>query len=154
AARAALDAGARALLILDLDAHCGGGTHSLLADDPRIRQLDVAVSAFDLYQAAGRNTLDLLDAAERYLPTLEARLRALDKEGQAFDLCLYNAGMDPHEGCGIGGLAAITADLLARREQAVFAWLEARRIPVAVVLAGGYIGPRLGQAQLVELHRL
>jgi acetoin utilization deacetylase AcuC-like enzyme len=154
AARAALDAGARSLLILDLDAHCGGGTHSLVADDPRIRQLDLAVSAFDLYQPAGHNTLDLLGAPDRYLPTLEARLRALDAGDQTFDLCLYNAGMDPHKGCEIGGLAGMTRELLARREQVVFAWLRARRVPVAFVLAGGYVGPRLARPELVDLHRL
>jgi acetoin utilization deacetylase AcuC-like enzyme len=34
AARAAMAAGARSVLILDLDAHCGGGTHSLISDEP------------------------------------------------------------------------------------------------------------------------
>ncbi|MBN1632303.1 MAG: hypothetical protein JW990_21305, partial [Thermoleophilia bacterium] len=42
AARAALAAGAESVLILDLDAHCGGGTASLIAEDPRIWQVDVA----------------------------------------------------------------------------------------------------------------
>jgi acetoin utilization deacetylase AcuC-like enzyme len=36
AAREALTAGARSVLILDLDAHCGGGTRSMIQDDPRI----------------------------------------------------------------------------------------------------------------------
>jgi acetoin utilization deacetylase AcuC-like enzyme len=154
AACAALDAGARAVLILDLDAHCGGGTYSMVADDPRILQLDLAVSAFDLYQPAGHNTLDLLDTPARYLPTLEARLHALDAAGHVFDLCLYNAGMDPYEACEIGGLAGITHDLLPQREHTVFDWLRARRLPVAFVLAGGYVGPHLSRDQLVNLHRL
>ena len=29
-----------------------------------------------------------------------------------------------------------------------------QRLPVAFVLAGGYVGPRLDQARLVALHRL
>jgi len=41
AAREALTAGARSVLILDLDAHCGGGTRSMIQDDPRIWQVDV-----------------------------------------------------------------------------------------------------------------
>src|SRR5260370_35742530 len=37
AAREALAAGAASVLILDLDAHCGGGTASLIAEYPSIR---------------------------------------------------------------------------------------------------------------------
>src|SRR6185369_4139490 len=47
AARAALDAGAGSVLILDLDAHCGGGTTSLIEREPRIWQSDVSVSGLD-----------------------------------------------------------------------------------------------------------
>jgi hypothetical protein len=60
-----------------------------------------------------------------------------------FDLCLYNAGMDPYEKCPMGGMPGITRDVLARRERLVFAWCQRRRLPVAFVLAGGYVGPRL-----------
>jgi hypothetical protein len=62
--------------------------------------------------------------------------------------------MDPHEGSAVGGLAGITEEILAERERLVFAWLRARAIPVAFVLAGGYVGPRLSQEKLVALHRL
>jgi acetoin utilization deacetylase AcuC-like enzyme len=47
AAKAAIDAGARSVLIVDLDAHCGGRTYSLIADDERLMQLDVSVSSFE-----------------------------------------------------------------------------------------------------------
>lgn len=143
---------ARRILILDLDAHCGGGTHSLLGRHPGVRQLDVAVDAFDRYQPQGENTLDLVDAAGRYLPLIERRLGELREE--RFDLCLYNAGMDPHQHCPVGGLAGIDDDILAQRENLVFSWCRQRKLPVAFVLAGGYIGPRLDQAALVKLHRL
>ncbi|MSP63349.1 MAG: hypothetical protein EXR72_24000 [Myxococcales bacterium] len=152
AVRAALEAGAKSVLVLDLDAHCGGGTHSLLGDEPRVRHIDVAVSSFDDYEPSGRNTLDLVDRADRYLSTVEARLAAL--AGERFDLCIYNAGMDPFEGCDIGGLAGITEDLLGRREERVFAWSRGTGSPVAFVLAGGYVGERLDRNALVGLHRL
>ena len=42
AAHEALDGGAGSVLILDLDAHCGGGTASLIADEPRIWHVDVS----------------------------------------------------------------------------------------------------------------
>jgi acetoin utilization deacetylase AcuC-like enzyme len=152
AAHAAFDAGARRVLVLDLDAHCGGGTDELLGRHASVRILDIAVNSFDRYEPAPGNTLDLVERAADYLPTLQSRLAELGKE--AFDLCLYNAGMDPHQDCPVGGLPGIDATLLARRERMVFDWCRERGLPVAFVLAGGYVGPNLDQAGLVALHRL
>jgi acetoin utilization deacetylase AcuC-like enzyme len=152
AALRALDEGAKRVLIIDLDAHCGGGTHSLIYTRQQIHQLDVAVDNFDFYQPDGRNTLDLIGDAELYLPTIERRLDELANE--SFDLCLYNAGMDPFEYSLVGGLAGINEQMLARRERMVFDWCREKQLPVAFVLAGGYLGPRLDQAGLVALHRM
>jgi acetoin utilization deacetylase AcuC-like enzyme len=154
AAQAALESGARSVLILDLDAHCGGGTHSLIMDDSRIWQLDVSVSSFDSYQPSERTSLTILSDAERYLPLIENQLKELGSRTPKFDLCLYNAGMDPSEDCQIGGLNGITREVLAERERIVFAWCRAQGVPVAFVLAGGYIGSKLSESALVELHRL
>jgi acetoin utilization deacetylase AcuC-like enzyme len=151
AALDAAEAGAR-VLVLDLDAHCGGGTHSLVGAHSRVRQLDVAVDGFDEYTPIASNTLDLVARADDYLPTVQRRLAALARA--PIDLVVYNAGMDPHEGCAVGGLAGVTAALLARREALVFAWAARRRLPIAFVLAGGYLGPGLDRAGLVDLHRL
>jgi acetoin utilization deacetylase AcuC-like enzyme len=144
--------GLKRILVIDLDAHCGGGTHSLVGGLPGMHQLDIAVDEFDHYSPAGANSLDLIDRADRYLPTLDRRLLAL--VGQRFDLCLYNAGMDPNEACPVGGLAGVDAKLLQARERKVFAWCAQRKLPIAFVLAGGYLGPSLGQSELVGLHRL
>jgi len=152
AALAALDAGAKRVLVLDLDAHCGGGTDELIGRHPAVRIVDIAVDAFDRYAPAPGNSLDLVERAADYLPALQARLDALANE--SFGLVLYNAGMDPHQDCAVGGLAGIDELLLAQRERMVFEWCRRRGFPVAFVLAGGYIGPRLDQARLVALHRL
>jgi acetoin utilization deacetylase AcuC-like enzyme len=149
----ALERGARSVLILDLDAHCGGGTHSLVGDHSGVRTADVAVSSFDYYQPEGRNRLELVQDASRYLPTIESLLAEM-ASAEKYDLCLYNAGMDPYEGCAIGGLPGITRAMLEERERLVFAWLPAHASAVAFVLAGGYIGPNLSQDELVDLHRL
>lgn len=101
AALTTLDGGIQSVLVLDLDAHCGGGTHSLVSQDHRIRQIDIATSSFDHYQPAGYNTLDLIDDPEEYLPTLSRRLKELATTH--FDLCLYNAGMDVDQRSSIGG---------------------------------------------------
>jgi acetoin utilization deacetylase AcuC-like enzyme len=160
AARAALAAGAETVLILDLDAHCGGGTASLISGEPRIWQTDVAVCEFDLYgnfggpEEARRINFRLVGDSADYLPDIE---RALDETARArprFDLCLYNAGMDPFEGCSTGGLRGINRDMLAARERLVFAWCREHAAATAFVPAGGYIGWGLDAAGLVDLHRL
>jgi acetoin utilization deacetylase AcuC-like enzyme len=153
AAQAALDAGAGDVLILDLDAHCGGGTHALIAENPHIWQVDVSVDAFDRYEPGERTTLDIVASATDYLPTITRRLH--DVQGQRFGLCIYNAGMDPHEDCPDGALAGITDQHLQEREELVFNWCRDGGLPVAFVIAGGYVRPpRMDEARLVELHRL
>lgn len=154
AARVALAAGARTVLILDLDAHFGGGTQSLIADDARIWQVDVSVSDFDQYPPSARAWSCLVRDPTDYLPTIERRLKELEHYAPRFDLCLYNAGMDPYEHCPMGGLSGITQEMLDRRERMVFGWCRSQRLPVAFALAGGYIGRRLDERGLVGLHRL
>ena len=154
AAREALARGARAVLILDLDAHCGGGTQSLIADDPRIWQVDVSVNEYDNYASSERTRLDIVGDGDEYLSTVQRSLNDLTRRGPRFDLCLYNAGMDPDERCSTGGKHGITFDVLAAREQTVFNWCRDRQLPVAFVLAGGYVGPQLATSDLVDLHRL
>jgi acetoin utilization deacetylase AcuC-like enzyme len=158
AARAAQRAGAKRILVIDLDAHCGGGTHELLAYDPQIEQLDVAVSGFDFYVSQRADwTLDLVGSADDYLPTVHRRLeeRSTDGAGAAgIGLVLYNAGMDPHERSAVGALRGITAAILAERERLVFDWCRSHGLAVAFVLAGGYAYGEAGQSELVDLHRL
>ena len=149
AARKALTHGARAVLILDLDSHCGGGTHSLIENDKRIRQVDVSLNSVDAYWASGSNTLDIVRDVDKYLPTIGQRLGELGH----FDLCLYNSGMDPEERCEVGGFPGINAEVLRQREQLVFSWAKHRGMPIAFVLAGGYCGAALTQENLVTLHR-
>ena len=158
AARAVLAAGARAVLVLDLDAHCGGGTASLIREEPRVWQTDVAVCGFDAYGSlAGdhdRIRLRIVGRAGEYLGAIEAALEETARAGQPFDLCLYNAGMDPYEWCPTGGLPGITQEILTARERMVFAWCREHAAATAFVLAGGYIGPALDEEGLVDLHRL
>jgi acetoin utilization deacetylase AcuC-like enzyme len=160
AAREAIAAGAESVLIVDLDAHCGGGTASLIAEDPRIWQMDGAVDSFDFYgdsivhQSNGRIRLRLVHKNDDYLAEIERGLGEMERQGPSFDLCLYNAGMDPFEGCSIGGMAGITREILAAREQLVFDWFRRQEAPIAFVMAGGYLGQGLDAEGLVDLHRL
>lgn len=153
-AREALSAGAETVLIADLDAHCGGGTQSMLSNDERIWHLDVSVVDYDSYDPTPRMTLDVVRSSTNYLATIKRRFDALDANGPTFGLCIHNAGMDPHENCSIGGLKGIDNDILAERERFVFEWCRTRNIPIAFSLAGGYVSPSLSKDDLVELHRL
>ncbi|MGH8863640.1 MAG: hypothetical protein ACREVZ_03185 [Burkholderiales bacterium] len=154
AAKSALAAGAKSILILDLDAHCGGGTASLIADEPRIRQLDVSVDSYDAYPDSEQARLVMVKNSSEYLPTVRRLLDEVCHQASSFDLVLYNAGMDPSELCAIGGLAGITQEILAERERMVFEWSCNRRLPIAFVMAGGYVGLDLDERGLANLHRL
>ena len=154
AAFAALKAGAGHVLILDLDAHCGGGTQSLIRHEDRLWQLDVSVSSFDSYPSSARHRLNIVRTAWEYLPTIRQALADLDSIAPNFSLCLYNAGMDPCEACALGGLRGITRDMLAERERMVFEWCLDRKMAVAFGLAGGYVCSTLTETELVGLHRM
>jgi acetoin utilization deacetylase AcuC-like enzyme len=115
--------------------------------------VDVSVDRFDLYEPGVRTTLDIVTNVADYLPTITRRLR--DAQTRRFGLCLYNAGVDPHEDCPEGALDGITEEHLRAREELVFAWCREQNLPVAFVMAGGYLRPpRMDEARLVELHRL
>ena len=154
AANEVLKVGVSSLLILDFDAHCGGGTASLIRDDSRVWQLDVSVSSFDVYPSSERLALRIVRNSRDYLGVIESELAELATRLPEVGLCLYNAGMDPFEGCSTGGLEGISYHVLARRERIVFDWCREHKIPIAFVLAGGYVGRDLDQAGLVALHRL
>ena len=142
------------ILIIDLDAHCGGGTHSIIKDHPQLWQIDVSVNDYDQYTPALRCQLSIETEANRYLKTVWKCLKQAEEEWPHFDLCLYNAGMDVHEDCANGGLAGFDEFIISLREEMVFQWCAERRIPVAYCLAGGYKGKRLSQKKLIDLHRL
>lgn len=142
AARDAVSRGRR-VLILDLDAHCGGGTASLIYRDVRIDQLDISVDSFDYYPGA-----IVVDEPDEYLEKLRG---GLDFVPPDVDLVLYNAGVDVHErDCGPNGF---DMQFIANREALVFHWAATREIPLAYVLAGGYTTGGLSRSQLVAMHR-
>ena len=89
-----------------------------------------------------------------YLAAVHRGLELAESRGAPFGLCLYNAGMDPYEGCSRGGNHGITREVLAAQERAVFEWCSRNDVPIAFVLAGGYCGARLNERALVERHRL
>lgn len=143
AAKEAVKLGCSNVLILDLDAHGGGGTASLLAGNVRISHLDLVVDPFDLHQ-------DSIDLSRKspidYLTVLDAMLSELRP-----DFVVYNAGMDVFEGdCGPRGF---DTNIIAAREATVFMWAAERSIPICYAMAGGYVGQSRSRSTLVAHHR-
>lgn len=153
-AKQALRAGAKGVLIIDLDAHGAGGTHSLIENEERIHQLDIAVNSYESYRVHSPNTYNFIRTAASYTPALRLRLDALAKSGERFDVCLYYSGMDPYEQCEIGGLTGINQRILEERERIVFGWCREQKIPVAFGIGGGYLNSDFPRDELVNLHRL
>ena len=135
-------------LILDFDAHCGGGTASLIASNPLIRQIDVSVSAYDRYQPDDQCHLQLADGND-YLASVTGALQ-LAGDGPRPDVVLYNAGVDVHE--HTGGVRGITTDIVAEREKQTFEWCARHDLPVAWVLAGGYSSKTFPVSDVANLH--
>ena len=143
ASLAASGLGTERILVLDLDAHCGGGTRSM-ADRSRVVQIDVSTIGFDRWQPEGDDALLIADRSD-YLGQIDAALGLADRAGP-FDLVLYNAGMDPVTDSGVG------VDDIETREQRVADWARRHDYPLVFALAGGYTSGRVSMDELADLH--
>ena len=149
AALIALQNGAKSVGILDVDAHCGGGTFDILGDDPAIRIGDVSTSSFDSWRSGQeRHQLEITTDPETYLGVVAEMLEHIGR----VDLLIFNAGMDPAQGGGAGSTRGFTSELLEQRELLVAEWCERTNTPVAFVLAGGYVGSGLKLGDVADLH--
>lgn len=142
--------GARKVLVVDLDAHGGGGTQSILSRVRGVSGVDVSVDSLDAYSSTSQWHYYLVRHAGLYLRAVEAAADTI--RDRRPDAVVYNAGMDPHEGCTIGGLRGINTPMLAERERLIFDACDG--IPTAWFPAGGYVSRDLPSDSLVGLHRL
>ena len=125
--------------IIDLDVHQGDGTASILAGNAAVFTFSMhGRDNYPFRKAAGDLDIELADgtADAAYLAALDVGLdRAL--AGGGIGLAIYLAGADPYAGDRLGRLA-LTKEGLAARDAMVLDALHARRVPVAVAMAGGY----------------
>jgi acetoin utilization deacetylase AcuC-like enzyme len=145
AAQAARGLGAERILVLDLDAHCGGGTRSL-TDPEAVVQVDVSTVRYDRWMPSGHDALLFADHDD-YLDQVDAALALADRVGTA-DLVLYNAGMDPVTDSWVA-----TTDI-ADRERRVAEWAALNDHRLVYALAGGYTSGEVSMSRLVDLHLL
>lgn len=141
---AILDARARGLsgnvLVVDLDLHDGNGTRAIFAEDPSVHTYSVHNEDWGPQEAASTTCLALGAGVsdERYLATISGTLPSVIERVQPV-LCVFVAGSDPVLGDTLGNWSVSHEGLLAR-DRLVFELLRggARRVPVVMVLSGGY----------------
>lgn len=125
--------------VIDLDVHQGNGTAHIFRDDPSVFTLSMhGAKNFPFRKEASDIDVELPDGCTDapYSEALDKALLEL-QDRCAPDLVFYLAGADPHEGDRLGRLSLSFAGL-QQRDQYVLAWAQQRRIPLAMVMAGGY----------------
>ncbi len=126
-------------MTVDCDLHQGNGTAAIFGGDHSVFTLSIhQENNYPYPKPPSTLDINLVDGVgdEEYLHALEAGLdRALAEF--APNLIFYIAGADPYREDQLGGLK-LTLEGLERRDRLVFEKARAKKIPVAVTLAGGY----------------
>lgn len=140
------------VVILDLDGSCGGGTASLIAENPRVQQIDVAVNDTDAYENTANATLTIVSKAGDYLDVLRDTLETLAARISPGTACLCSVGVDGFERAA-AGLAGMTAEMLGQRDRAVFEWCCRLGVRTAYTIGGGGATEAMPKDVVVALHR-
>jgi len=138
--------------VVDLDVHQGNGTAKIFQDDPSVFTLSLhGEKNFPFRKEAGDLDVGLPDGTRDadYLAALDAALLELDRRCQP-QLVFFLAGADPHEGDRLGRLKLTFAGMQAR-DQHVLDWCLARRVPLVLLMAGGY-GTQIDTTTQVQLN--
>jgi len=126
-------------MTVDCDVHHGNGTAAIFAGDSSVYTLSIhQVNNYPYPKPPSTLDINLRDGVEdaEYLDELE---KGLDQALSNFqpDLIYYVAGADPYRDDQLGGLK-LSIKGLERRDRLVFGKAQAKNLPVAVTLAGGY----------------
>ena len=138
--------------VIDLDVHQGNGTASIFQGDDSVFTLSMhGARNFPFRKEAGDLDVDLPDGCgdDDYLQALEHALDELERRFEP-QRVYYLAGADPHEGDRLGRLK-LTFDGLEARDRRVFDWAWQRRVPLTLVMAGGY-GTRIEDTVQVQMN--
>lgn len=137
-------------LVIDTDVHQGNGTAAVLADSPEFFTLSIhgeknfpfrkERSDLDVALPDGTGDADYLASLADALSLVEERFRP--------EFVLFQSGADPYEKDKLGRLS-LSLGGLARRDRMVLDWCQARNLPVAVTMGGGY-APQV--EEIVAIH--
>lgn len=140
----------RRAAVIDLDVHQGNGTARIFAGESDVFTFSIhGARNFPFHKAQSSLDVELDDGVgdSDYLACLARHLDAVLDRARP-DLVFYLAGADPYAGDRLGRLA-LSIDGLARRDRAVLTCCQARALPVALVMAGGYA---VDLSHLVTIH--
>ena len=125
------------VLVIDCDLHDGDGTRAIFADDPTVHTFSVHSRNWDAARGVESTAIELgVIDDERLLAAVHTHVPALlDRLAPTF--VYYLAGCDAAADDALGD-GRMTARGILERDRFVVHELARRRIPAAVLLAGGY----------------
>ena len=138
--------------VIDLDVHQGNGTAHIFQGDDSVFTLSLhGDKNFPFRKEASDLDVPLPDGCgdADYLAALDSALAELDRRFTP-GLVMYLAGADPFEGDRLGRLK-LTVQGMQARDQRVFDWCHARRLPLVLLMAGGY-GVRIEETVAVQVN--
>ena len=130
--------GLQHVAVIDLDVHHGNGTAFIFESDPRVFTFSMHQQYnYPMWKPRGSLDIGLMDGIgdADYLRQLEDALPTVMASNP--ECLFYLAGADPYEQDQLGGLR-LTLDGLRRRDRIVIELARRNRVPMVVVLAGGY----------------
>jgi len=128
------------ILVVDLDLHDDDGTRSIFALDPTVHTYSVHNRTTTAIEAVAATAIELGDGVgdEAYLEAIGASLPRVFAAVKP-QLVYYLAGCDPAADDAIGNWRISAAGMLRRDRMVIeLARRRDRRLPVVVLLAGGY----------------
>jgi acetoin utilization deacetylase AcuC-like enzyme len=138
------------VVILDCDVHQGDGTADIFYDDPTVFTMSIhGEKNFPFRKQTSDIDIALPDHAgdDEYLSALKfGVIKALESAGA--DMAIYIAGADPFSRDRLGRLSLTKAGL-AERDQFILSTSYEWKLPLAVVMGGGY-AKSLGD--IVDIH--
>jgi acetoin utilization deacetylase AcuC-like enzyme len=133
-----LEHGVEKLTVIDCDLHQGNGTAKFFENEKRV--FTFSMHQEHLYPMKQRSDLDIgLDNGVGDDEYLKELIRGLNRVYGEFkpDFVIYLAGADPYIFDQLGSLN-LTIEGLKKRDELVIQGAQEKKIPVAVVLGGGY----------------
>jgi acetoin utilization deacetylase AcuC-like enzyme len=134
------------VLVIDFDAHSGGGTWEIINEhmSENVFQIDVTCSAYDTFKPTGESSI-WYTGHQDYRETIDKALTYASKKMDKFDFIIYNAGMDPLN-------AAVSLSDIYYRENAVREFIG--DTPAIFALAGGYTWGNKTMDDVVDWHSI